>query len=191
MPSRRIVKFTVSPTCAKRIRKMAEGNLADVWFLVVAILINRLVRYGKNYVSFAQSGFLGGTSGTDFRDVDAAVFVQPDVASKLRVAGGRKGQAGPRKPWVAFKVRIGEKVRDYRRRDYIGRLAAGVIAHEKTEQSSVAQRGNGEASFAVLKRSTDPVGQECDMIERISGDRDGRNDTRCVCDLPVGFELKN
>ena len=49
------------------IRKMAEGNLADVGFLVVAILINRFVRYGKNYVSFSQSGFLGGTSGTDLR----------------------------------------------------------------------------------------------------------------------------
>ena len=63
-----------------------KGIFPMLGFLVIAILINGLVRHSKNDVSLAQSGFLGGASGTDFRDVDSAIFGQPDVAPKLRIA---------------------------------------------------------------------------------------------------------
>ena len=70
LPSRKIEKFTVSPTCGKGIGDMAEGNLSNAGFFVVPIRIDGLARYGEDDISLAQAGLLGGAPRSNFGDVD-------------------------------------------------------------------------------------------------------------------------
>ena len=134
-----------------RICEMAEKDASVVRVLVVAILVEWHPVHREDGIAFLDACHIGGAAWCNVCDIDAAGFLEADVAAKLWVSQRGEDDAESGKTLVCGRVKLRQKMANHRGRNDVGGLVASIVAHDHADESPVAHRWQSEAAVPLLE----------------------------------------